>query len=321
MPERQEEAILLVHSPDRPGLVHAVTDFIFGYGGNIHALQHCVDTADTVTFIRAKWGMEGFTLSREETERVFREKVARKFDMKFEIFFTGDFPRMAVFVSRLPHCLSDIIYRLRAREWNVQMPLVISNHPDLKDVAGLQGTDFYVFENVKDNKEEAEAEQLELLRRYDVDFIVLARYMQVFTGNFVSHYTNRIINIHHSFLPAFPGARPYHSAYERGVKVIGATCHYVTEELDSGPIIEQDVIKVNYDDSIEDFIRKGQDLEKLVLSNAIWSHINREILIYKNRTIVFNKQCRDLYGSRRQVRNEIQGHRRLHSNKGLGRGR
>lgn len=289
MPEKQEEAILLVHSPDRPGLVHAVTNFIFEYGGNIHALQHCVDTNDLVTFIRAKWGMDGFTLSREETEEIFREKVAKKLDMKFEVFFTGDIPRMAVFVSKLPHCLSDIIYRLRAREWNVEMPLVISNHPDLRDVAGLHGADFYVFKNVRDNKEEVEAEQLELLRNYDVDFIVLARYMQIFTENFVSHYPNRIMNIHHSFLPAFPGARPYHSAYERGVKVVGATCHYVTEELDSGPIIEQDVIKVNYDDSIDDLKRKGQDLEKLVLSNAIWSHINREILIYKNRTIVFNK--------------------------------
>ncbi|MCY3985759.1 MAG: formyltetrahydrofolate deformylase [Candidatus Dadabacteria bacterium] len=289
MQEKQEEAILLVHSPDRPGLVRAVTDFIFNYGGNIHALQHCVDYSDKVTFIRAKWGMGGFSLSREETEEIFRRKVAQRFDMKSEIFFTGDIPRMAVFVSRLPHCLSDIIYRLRAREWNVEMPLVISNHPDLKDVAALHGADFYVFEDVQDNKEETEARQIELLRHYKVDFIVLARYMQILTGNFISNYPNRIINIHHSFLPAFPGARPYHSAYEKGVKVIGATCHYVTEELDSGPIIDQDVIKVNYDDSINDFIRKGQDLEKLVLSSSIWFHINREILIYKDRTIVFNK--------------------------------
>ena len=182
MPEKQEEAILLVHSPDRPGLVRAVTDFIFKYGGNIHALQHCVDTTDMVTFIRAKWGMDGFTLSREETEEIFREKVAEKFDMKFEVFFTGDVPRMAVFVSKLPHCLSDIIYRLRAREWNVEMPLVISNHPDLRDVAALHGADFYVFENVRENKEEVEARQLKLLRDYNVDFIVLARYMQILTG-------------------------------------------------------------------------------------------------------------------------------------------
>lgn len=288
-PRKPEEAILLVHSPDRPGLVRAVTDFIFAHGGNIHALQHCVDTADMVTFIRVKWGMDGFSLSRGEAERRFREDVSRKFDMKFEIFFTGDTPRMAVFVSRLPHCLSDIIYRLRAREWNVEMPVVISNHPDLKDLADRYGADFHVFENVGGNRRRAEAEQLEVLRAHDVDFIVLARYMQVLSGDFVSLYPNRIINIHHSFLPAFPGARPYHSAYERGVKIVGATCHYVTEELDGGPIIEQDVIRVNYNDSVDDLVRKGQDLEKLVLSSAIWSHINREVLIYKNRTIVFNK--------------------------------
>ena len=290
MSERpKEEAVLLVHSPDRPGLVRAVTDFIFGHGGNIHALQHCVDAADMVTFIRVKWGMDGFSLPRGQCAERFRGEVAEKFDMKFEIFFTGDVPRMAVFVSRLPHCLSDIIYRLRAREWNVEMPVVISNHPDLEDLADRYGADFRLFENVGGNREEVEARQLELLDEYEVDFIVLARYMQILSGNFVSRYRNRIINIHHSFLPAFPGARPYHSAYERGVKIVGATCHYVTEELDSGPIIEQDVIRVNYNDSVEDLVRKGQDLEKLVLSNAIWSHINREILIYKNRTIVFSK--------------------------------
>jgi len=288
MPEKQEEGILLVHSPDRPGLVHAVTDFIFQYNGNIHALQHHVDTADKVTFIRVKWGMEGFDLCPEETKEVFRKKVAQKLKMNFEFFFTSYIPRMAVFVSKLPHCLSDILYRVRSGEWNVEMPVVISNHPDLKDSADLYGVDFHVFGDVKENKEKVEAAQLELLYRYDVDFIVLARYMQILTGNFVSHYPNRIINIHHSFLPAFPGARPYHSAYERGVKIVGATCHYVTEELDSGPIIEQDVIRVNYDESINDLIRKGQDLEKLVLSKAIWSHINREILVYKNRTVVFN---------------------------------
>lgn len=290
MSERpKEEAVLLVHSPDRPGLVRAVTDFIFGHGGNIHALQHCVDAADMVTFIRVKWGMDSFSLPRGRCAERFRGEVAEKFDMKFEIFFTGDVPRMAVFVSRLPHCLSDIIYRLRAREWNVEMPVVISNHPDLEDLADRYGADFRLFENVGGNREEVEEKQLELLDEYEVDFIVLARYMQILSGDFVSRYRNRIINIHHSFLPAFPGARPYHSAYERGVKIVGATCHYVTEELDSGPIIEQDVIRVNYNDSVEDLVRKGQDLEKLVLSNAIWSHINREILIYKNRTIVFSK--------------------------------
>ena len=289
MSKKKEQAILLVHSPDRPGLVRAITDFIFNYGGNIQALQYCIDKDDMVVFIRAKWSMEHFTLSREETKEAFSEKVAKKFDMKSELFFTGDIPRMAIFVSTLPHCLSDIIYRLRVKEWNVEVPLIISNHPDLKLIADRYDMKFEEFRDVKENKEEVEARQLELLEEHKVDFIVLARYMQILTNNFVSKYPNRIINIHNSFLPAFPGARPYRSAYERGVKIIGATSHYVTEELDSGPIIEQDVIRVNYEDSVDDLIRKGQDLEKLVLSSAIWSHINREILIYKDRTIVFNR--------------------------------
>ncbi len=289
MSEKSEEAILLTYSPDRPGLTSAIIDFVFKHGGNIHEMQHCVDRDDMVTFVRLKWGMENFSISKEEASRCFQEEVASKFNTKFDIFFTGKALRMAVFVSKLPHCLSDIIYRLRVKEWNVEVPVIVSNHPDLKPIADRYGIKFEVFRDLEKNKEEVEARQLELLADHKVDFIVLARYMQRLTGNFVSHYKNRIINIHHSFLPAFPGARPYHNAYKRGVKIVGATSHYITEELDSGPIIEQDVIKVNYDDSVKDLIRKGQDLEKRVLSNAIWSHINREVLIYENRTITFNK--------------------------------
>ena len=289
MPEKSEEAILLTYSPDRPGLTRAIIDFVFKHGGNIHEMQHCVDRDDMVTFVRLKWGMDNFSIPKEEASRCFQEEVASKFNTEFDIFFTGKALRMAVFVSKLPHCLSDIIYRLRVKEWNVEVPVIVSNHPDLKPIADRYGIKFEVFRDVEKNKEEVEARQLELLADHKVDFIVLARYMQILTGNFVSHYKNRIINIHHSFLPAFPGARPYHNAYKRGVKIVGATSHYITEELDSGPIIEQDVIKVNYDDSVKDLIRKGQDLEKQVLSNAIWSHINREILIYENRTITFNK--------------------------------
>ncbi len=289
MPEKSEEAILLTYSSDRPGLLRAIIDFVSKHGGNIHEMQHCVDRDDMVTFVRVKWGMEKFSIPKEESSRRFQEEVASEFDTKFDIFFTGKALRMAVFVSKLPHCLSDIIYRLRVKEWNVEVPVIVSNHPDLKPIADRYGIEFEVFRDVEKNKEEEEARQLELLADHKVDFIVLARYMQILTGNFVSHYKNRIINIHHSFLPAFPGARPYHNAYKRGVKIVGATSHYVTEELDSGPIIEQDVIKVNYDDSVKDLVRKGQDLEKRVLSNAIWSHINREILIYENRTITFNK--------------------------------
>ena len=289
MPEKSEEAILLTYSSDRPGLLRAIIDFVSKHGGNIHEMQHCVDRDDMVTFVRVKWGMEKFSIPKEESSRRFQEEVASEFDTKFDIFFTGKALRMAVFVSKLPHCLSDIIYRLRVKEWNVEVPVIVSNHPDLKPIADRYGIEFEVFRDVEKNKEEEEARQLELLADHKVDYIVLARYMQILTGNFVSHYKNRIINIHHSFLPAFPGARPYHNAYKRGVKIVGATSHYVTEELDSGPIIEQDVIKVNYDDSVKDLVRKGQDLEKRVLSNAIWSHINREILIYENRTITFNK--------------------------------
>ncbi len=289
MPESSEQAVLLTHSPDRPGLLRAIIDFISRHGGNIHEMQHCMDMDDMVTFVRVKWAMEKFSIPKEEFSERFQEEVASELDIKFNIFFTGRVLRMAVFVSKLPHCLSDIIYRLRVREWNVEVPLIISNHLNLKPVADRYGMDFYVFNDVENNKEEVEASQLALLADYKVDFIVLARYMQILSENFVSHYKNRIINIHHSFLPAFPGARPYHNAYKRGVKIVGATSHYVTEDLDSGPIIEQDVIRVTYNDSIEDLVRKGEDLEKQVLSTAIWSHINREILIYKNRTIMFNK--------------------------------
>lgn len=289
MPESSEQAVLLTHSPDRPGLLRAIIDFISRHGGNIYEMQHCMDMDDMVTFVRVKWAMEKFSIPREEFSERFQEEVATELDIKFNIFFTGRVLRMAVFVSKLPHCLSDIIYRLRVREWNVEVPLIISNHLNLKPVADRYGMDFYVFNDVENNKEEVEASQLALLADYKVDFIVLARYMQILSENFVSHYKNRIINIHHSFLPAFPGARPYHNAYKRGVKIVGATSHYVTEDLDSGPIIEQDVIRVTYNDSIEDLVRKGEDLEKQVLSTAIWSHINREILIYKNRTIMFNK--------------------------------
>ncbi|MCY4378259.1 MAG: formyltetrahydrofolate deformylase [Candidatus Dadabacteria bacterium] len=289
MPEKSEQAVLLTHSPDRPGLLRAIIDFISKHGGNIYEMQHCMDMDDKVTFVRVKWEMEKFSIPKEEFSERFQEEVASEFDIKFDIFFTGRVLRMAVFVSKLPHCLSDIIYRLRVREWNVEVPLIISNHLNLKPVADRYGMDFYVFSDVENNKEQVEASQLELLADYKVDFIVLARYMQILSEDFVSHYKNKIINIHHSFLPAFPGARPYHNAYKRGVKIVGATSHYVTEDLDSGPIIEQDVIRVNYNDSINDLVRKGEDLEKQVLSQAIWSHINREILIYKNRTIMFNK--------------------------------
>ena len=207
--------------------------------------------------------------------------------MQWELYFSDDVPRIALFVSKLSHCLYDILSRWKANEIKVEIPLIISNHDKLQPVAERFGIDFHLFEINKKNKASQEQEQLELLRQHDIDFIALARYMQILSGDFVSHYPNRIINIHHSFLPAFPGAKPYHSAYERGVKVIGATSHYVTSELDAGPIIAQDVIRVSHVDSVKDLIRKGRDLEKIILSRAIWYHLQRKTLVYENRTVVF----------------------------------
>jgi formyltetrahydrofolate deformylase len=194
---------------------------------------------------------------------------------------------MAVFVSKLPHCLYDILQRVDSREWKAELPLIVSNHPDLEFIAKKEGVEFRCFPITQENKMDQEARQLDLLKEYRIDFVVLARYMQVLTEKFILKYPSRIINIHHSFLPAFPGAKPYHSAHERGVKIIGATSHYVTGDLDAGPIIEQDVVRVSHVDSVEDLIRKGRDLEKIVLSRAVWHHLQRKVLTYGNRTVIF----------------------------------
>ena len=208
--------------------------------------------------------------------------------MTLRLYFNDHTPRMAVFVSKMSHCLFDILARYTAGEWKVEIPLIISNHEDLRWVAERFGIEYHVLKLNKDNKDEIEAKQLVLLEEKKIDFIVLARYMQILTDKFIESYPNRIINIHHSFLPAFVGARPYHAAYERGVKIIGATSHYVTTELDAGPIIEQDITRITHRDSVENLVRKGQDLEKIVLSHAIESHLKRRILVYKNKTILFS---------------------------------
>lgn len=195
---------------------------------------------------------------------------------------------MAIFISKLPHCLYDILSRCKSGEWQLEIPLIISNHDTVKPVAERFGINFYHFPLTQDNKKEQEEKELKLLKKFNVDFIVLARYMQILSDDFIRNYPDRIINIHHSFLPAFPGAKPYHSAHKRGVKIIGATSHYVTADLDEGPIIEQDIARVTHNDSVKDLVRKGRDLEKIVLSRAIFNHLNRKTLVYKNRTIVFN---------------------------------
>jgi len=285
---KRHSVILLIHCPDRKGLVASVTEFIFKNNGNILTLDQHVDSDKQLFFMRVEWDLTDFAIPRKKIGEYFDTLVAQRFKMEWRLYFSDDTPRTAIFVSKLPHCLYDILSRCQSNEWDVEVPLIISNHPDLESVANNFGIDYHVFPIDKENKREQEEKQLKALKKYKIDFIVLARYMQILTEDFVSKFENRIINIHHSFLPAFPGAKPYHSAHERGVKIIGATSHYVTADLDAGPIIEQDVVRVSHKDSVEDMIRKGRDLEKLVLSRAISYHLERKILIHENRTLVFS---------------------------------
>lgn len=281
-------ATILIHCPDQPGLVAAVTDFINVNGGNIIDLEQYVNRQENEFFMRIKWDVSKFLIPCEKIEDYFRTMYANKYGMTFRIYFDNYTPRMAVFVSKMSHCLFDILGRYTAGEWNVEIPLIISNHEDLRWVAERFGIEYHVLKVNKDNKETVEAEQIALLKEKQIDFVVLARYMQILSDNFIESYPNKIINIHHSFLPAFIGAKPYHAAYERGVKIIGASSHYVTTELDAGPIIEQDITRISHRDSVNDLVRKGQDLEKIVLSRAIKLHIDRRVLVYKNKTILFS---------------------------------
>ena len=285
---KKRSAILLIHCPDRTGLVASVTEFIGRNNGNILYLEQYVDMEKRIFFMRVEWDLTGFLIDDEKIGIEFDSSIGYKFQMKKELHFSDEILRMAVFVSDMPHCLYDIISRFSSGEWNVNVPVIISNHQTLQPIAEKFGIDFKFFPVNKSVKHEQEKLEINLLEELNVDFIVLARYMQILSEDFVSRFPNKIINIHHSFLPAFPGAKPYHSAYERGVKVIGSTSHYVTVDLDAGPIIEQDVVRVSHSDSIQDLIRKGKDLEKVVLSRAVWNHIQRKILVYDNRTVIFS---------------------------------
>ena len=280
-------AILLVYCADRKGLIASVTEFIYRSNGNIIRLDQHVDSKKRIFFMRAEWDLNNTNLPVEELGVRFQAEIAEKFGMQWKLYFSDETPRIAVFVSKLSHCLYDILSRYQAKEWDVEIPLIISNHPDLEPVAKGFGIDYYVFPITKTNKRSQEQKQSALLKEHNIESIVLARYMQIMTNEFVKNYPNRIINIHHSFLPAFPGAQPYHSAYERGVKIIGATSHYVTSELDAGPIIEQDIVNISHKDTVMDLIRKGRDLEKVVLARTIWHHLRRKVLVHDNRTIVF----------------------------------
>ncbi|MEX0770858.1 MAG: formyltetrahydrofolate deformylase [Balneolaceae bacterium] len=280
-------AVILIHCPDRKGLVAAVTKFISGHNGNILEIDQHVDSHRQVFFMRAEWNLDGFDIPADQIRHKFDRQIAQPFNMQWQLHFTRNTPKMAVFVSKVPHCLHDILARYEGGDWNVEIPLILSNHEELRPLADKYGIEYHSFGITSKNKQEIEQQQLTLLQKHGVDFIVLARYMQILSEEFVAEYPAGIINIHHSFLPAFPGSKPYHSAYRRGVKVIGATSHYVTSDLDEGPIIEQDVFPVNHKHSIDDLIRKGRDLEKIVLSRAIWHHLRHKTLVFENRTIVF----------------------------------
>ena len=281
-------AKLLLHCPDKPGILAEVTDFITVNKGNIIYLDQYVDHVENIFFMRIEWELKEFLVQKEKIEDYFETLYGQKYDMIFRLYFSDVKPRMAIFVSKMSHCLFDMLARYTAGEWNVEIPLIISNHPDLQHVAERFGIPFHLFPITKETKEEQERKEMELLAQNNITFIVLARYMQVISEQMISAYPNKIINIHHSFLPAFVGARPYHAAFERGVKIIGATSHYVTTELDAGPIIEQDVVRITHKDSIEDLVNKGKDLEKIVLSRAVQKHIERKVLAYKNKTVIFN---------------------------------
>ena len=281
-------AKLLLHCPDKPGILAEVTDFITVNKGNIIYLDQYVDHVENIFFMRIEWELKNFLIPQEKIEDYFATLYAQKYEMFFRLYFSDTKPRMAIFVSKMSHCLFDLLARYTAGEWNVEIPLIISNHPDLQHVAERFGIPFYLFPITKETKEEQEKKEMELLAKHKVNFIVLARYMQVISERMIDAYPNRIINIHHSFLPAFVGARPYHAAFERGVKIIGATSHYVTTELDAGPIIEQDVVRITHKDTVEDLVNKGQDLEKIVLSRAVQKHIERKVLAYKNKTVIFS---------------------------------
>lgn len=281
------KAILLLSCPDQKGLVSRISGYIFNNGGNIITLNEHVDSNEKMFFLRVVWDMVEFKISRENLEHDFG-LFASELNATWQINYNGRKLRTAVFVSKYEHCLQELLWRQSEHDFPVEISLIISNHSDFRNLAAMHKVPFYVFEINKENKFQQETGEIELLNKFNIDIIVLARYMQVLTPRFVKIFPNRIINIHHSFLPAFSGGSPYRQAHERGVKIIGATSHYVTEDLDEGPIIEQDVIRISHRDSIDDLIRKGRDLERIVLSRAVYYHAQHRVLVNGKKTIVFD---------------------------------
>jgi formyltetrahydrofolate deformylase len=287
MPGDPVTATLLISCTDQKGLVAAVSDFLYRNDGNIiHADQH-TDREEGVFLQRVEWELDGFAVGRDGIAEAFRP-IGDRFGMNWRLRFSDEVPKLALFASKLPHCLYDILARWRMGEYRAEVPLVISNHPDHEGIAAQFGVAFHHLPVTPETKAEQETRAIDLLRGAEVDLVVLARYMQVLSADFAAAFEERVINIHHSFLPAFAGARPYHQAHERGVKVIGATAHYVTAELDQGPIIDQDVVRVSHRDSVEDLVRKGKDLEKVVLARAVDLHLRNRVVVYGNKTVVFD---------------------------------
>ncbi len=277
-------AILLLSCEDRTGLISRMSHFVFERGGNIVDLDEHVD--GKYFFLRIAWEMKNFSVPEKDVREAFTP-LAKEFNATWQISFTARKQRVAIFVSRLDHCLQEILWRQRLGEFDVEIGLVISNHDDLRPLAGQYGIPYAVFPITNENRASQEKKELLLLKEHGIDTIVLARYMQVLSPEFVDQYPNQIINIHHSFLPAFAGRDPYRQAYERGVKIIGATSHYVTKDLDEGPIIEQDIIRISHKDGVSDLIRKGRDLERMILARALFYHAQHRILVHGTKTIVF----------------------------------
>lgn len=284
--ERLSTAVLLLSCQDRNGLVSRIAHFIFERGGNIIDLDEHVDREEGIFSIRVAWDIRSFSIEPGEIADALGP-MAREFNASWRIEFPDRKSRIALFVSRHDHCLQDLLWRYSVGEYHVEIPLVISNHPDLKPLVERYGIAYHTFPITPETKQGQEEAELALLREDRIDSIVLARYMQILTPEFVTHFPNRIINIHHSFLPAFMGGNPYKQAFDRGVKLIGATSHYVTADLDEGPILEQDIIRVTHRDSVKDLKRKGRDLERIVLARALHSHLEHRVLVHGRKTIIF----------------------------------
>ena len=279
---------ILIHCPDQSGIISAVTGFIHAKGGNIIYLDQHVAKQANVFFMRLESDFDDNTLNLEGFKNEFTTSLATPYQMQWSLHLDDVLPRMAIFVSKYNHCLYDLLSRYHSGELKAEIPFILSNHTDLAYIAEQFDIPFYHIPVTKTTKDEVEDRQLELLKEHNVDFMVLARYMQIVGSRLIDAYPNKIINILHSFLPAFAGAKPYHAAFERGVKIIGATSHYVTEELDAGPIIEQDVTAVSHTHTIQDFLAKGRDLEKIVLSRAVKLHVSRKTMVYNNKTVIFS---------------------------------